>query len=225
MGFALTWLRNAIIMERIIFARMDWLKETFEPELLSELKKNRVVEVNADTILLSEGEYIKEIPLLLEGSVRVRKMDESGREIILYHIHPGESCILSITGCLNEKQSRAEAIVEGPSSMILVSAMQVRDWMENYRSWRKFVQKLYYERLDVLLSLVDAIAFRQVDERLLAKLRELQSLYGNSIPITHQKLAGEIGTAREVISRLLKQLEIQGVIRLDRGVIRVLKPI
>ena len=175
--------------------------------------------------LLSEGEYIREIPLVLEGSVRVRKTDETGKEIILYRINPGESCILSITGCLNEKQSKAEAIVEGPSRMIIVSAEQVRDWMERYRTWRKYVQKLYYERLDVLLGLVDAIAFMQVDQRLLAKLRELQSLHGELIPITHQKLAAEIGTAREVISRLLKQLEIQGFISLDRGLIRIRKPL
>jgi CRP/FNR family transcriptional regulator len=204
---------------------MDWLKETFEPALLEELRKDPVAELGPDSILLSEGEYIKEIPLMLAGSVRVRKTDETGREIILYHITAGESCILSITGCLNEKQSRAEAIVEGPSSMILVSAEQVRDWMERYRTWRKYVQKLYYERLDVLLGLVDAIAFMQVDQRLLAKLRELQSLHGELIPITHQKLAAEIGTAREVISRLLKQLEIQGFISLDRGLIRIRKPL
>jgi CRP/FNR family transcriptional regulator len=202
---------------------MDWLKETFEPALLEELRKDPVAELGPDSILLSEGEYIKEIPLMLAGSVRVRKTDETGREIILYHITAGESCILSITGCLNEKQSRAEAIVEGPSSMILVSAEQVRDWMERYRTWRKYVQKLYYERLDVLLGLVDAIAFMQVDQRLLAKLRELQSLHGEIIPITHQKLAAEIGSAREVISRLLKQLEIQGFISLDRGLIRIRK--
>jgi CRP/FNR family transcriptional regulator len=202
---------------------MDWLKETFEPALLEELRKDPVAELGPDSILLSEGEYIKEIPLMLAGSVRVRKTDETGREIILYHITAGESCILSITGCLNEKQSRAEAIVEGPSSMILVSAEQVRNWMERYRTWRKYVQKLYYERLDVLLGLVDAIAFMQVDQRLLAKLRELQSLHGEIIPITHQKLAAEIGSAREVISRLLKQLEIQGFISLDRGLIRIRK--
>ena len=80
---------------------MDWMSETFEVELLSEIMQNRI----ADTILLSEGSSVKKIPLLLDGSVRVRKSDESGKEIILYHIQPGESCILSITGCLNMKQS------------------------------------------------------------------------------------------------------------------------
>ena len=84
---------------------MDWMSETFEVELLSEIMQNRIEEIDADTILLSEGSSVKKIPLLLDGSVRVRKSDESGKEIILYHIQPGESCILSITGCLNMKQS------------------------------------------------------------------------------------------------------------------------
>ncbi|MCK4853429.1 MAG: Crp/Fnr family transcriptional regulator [Bacteroidales bacterium] len=200
------------------------MSETFEVELLSEIMQNRIEEIDADTILLSEGSYVKKIPLLLDGSVRVRKSDESGKEIILYHIQPGESCILSITGCLNMKQSKAEAIVEDPSRMILVSAEKVREWNDKYKSWRGFVQQLYYQRLDVLLDLVDAIAFRQVDERLLDKLREFASKHGNAIPLTHQKLAAEIGSAREVVSRLLKQLEIQGIVKLDRGTIHILKP-
>ena len=204
---------------------MDWMSETFEVELLSEIMQNRIEEIDADTILLSEGSYVKKIPLLLDGSVRVRKSDESGKEIILYHIQPGESCILSITGCLNMKQSKAEAIVEDPSRMILISAEKVREWNDKYKSWRGFVQQLYYQRLDVLLDLVDAIAFRQVDERLLDKLRELANKHGNAIPLTHQKLAAEIGSAREVVSRLLKQLEIQGIVKLDRGTIHILKSI
>ena len=203
---------------------MDWMSETFEVELLSEIMQNRIEEIDADTILLSEGSYVKKIPLLLDGSIRVRKSYESGKEIILYHIQPGESCILSITGCLNMKQSKAEAIVEDPSRMILVSAEKVREWNDKYKSWRGFVQQLYYQRLDVLLDLVDAIAFRQVDERLLDKLREFASKHGNAIPLTHQKLAAEIGSAREVVSRLLKQLEIQGIVKLDRGTVHILKP-
>ena len=98
--------------------------------------------------------------------------------------------------------------------MILISAEKVREWNDKYKSWRGFVQQLYYQRLDVLLDLVDAIAFRQVDERLLDKLRELAYKHDNAIPLTHQKLAAEIGSASEVVSRLLKQLEIHRDIRL-----------
>ena len=143
---------------------IDWLRQTFEAELFGEIKQHQVQEIDAETVLLSEGAYINHIPLVLEGSVRVRKMDESGKEIILYHIYPGESCVLSITGCLNMKQSKAEAIVVDKSSMILVPAEKVREWTDTYKSWRGFTQKLYYNRLDILLGLVDAIAFSQVEK-------------------------------------------------------------
>jgi CRP/FNR family transcriptional regulator len=208
-----------------IFAYMDWLKETFEADLLEEIQENQIQKIEADTILLTEGGFVNQIPLLMDGSVRVRKKDESGKEIILYHIHPGESCVLSITSCLTLKKSKAEAIVENHSDIILVPADKVREWQDKYKSWRSFVQKLYYQRLDVLLELVDAISFHQVDKRLVDKLKELQLIHGNSIPITHQQLANEIGSAREVVSRLLKQLEIGGSVRLERGIINLLKSI
>ena len=204
---------------------MDWLKNTFEPELLEEISGYREQTFDPQVELLSEGSYINQVPLLLSGSVKVRKTDESGKEIVLYHIQPGESCVLSITSCLTMKQSKADAIVEGESSMILLGADKVREWMDRYKSWRTFVQGLYYQRLDVLLGLVDAIAFKQVDERLLDKLRELKQIHGERIPVTHQQIATEIGTAREVISRLLKQLENQGKIQLERGNIRISGPI
>jgi CRP/FNR family transcriptional regulator len=203
---------------------MDWLKNTFEPELFEEISRCQAQKFDPQAELLAEGSYIKQVPLLLTGSVKVRKTDESGKEIVLYHIQPGESCVLSITSCLNNKQSKADAIVEGESSIILLGADKVREWMDRYKSWRTFVQGLYYNRLDVLLGLVDAIAFKQVDERLLDKLRELKQMHGDRIPATHQQIATEIGTAREVISRLLKQLENQGKIKLDRGNIQIIGP-
>jgi CRP/FNR family transcriptional regulator len=136
----------------------------------------------------------------------------------------GKLCFID-SGLSEHEKSKAEAIVEDRSSMILVPAEKIREWTGKNKSWRGFIQKLCYNRLDILLGLVDAIVFRQVDKRLLDKLETLESIHGNSIPLTHQKLPNEIGSAREVVSRLLKQLEIQGIVRLDRGKIHILKPI
>ena len=199
----------------------DFLNQ-FEPDLISEIKGLEEVELDANNVILKEQSFIKEIPLLLEGSIKVRKTDSSGKEIILYHLQPGESCILSITSCLNEKQSNAEAIIEEKSRLIIVPAEKARLWMDKYKKWRSFVLKLYYDRLHILLSLVDDIAFKQVDVRLIEKLKLLQQRYGNEIQATHQELANEIGTAREVISRLLKQLENTGKIKLERGIIKII---
>jgi len=195
----------------------------FEPELNGVIKNMSINRIMADTTILPEESYIQEIPLLLEGRIKVRKMDESGREIVLYYIEPGESCILSITSCLNNKPSSAEAITQESSEIIAVPATIVKEWMDLYKSWRTFVINLYYSRLDELLTLVDRIAFKQTDIRLLDILRSLRKKHGNELQITHQQLAYEVGTAREVISRLLKQLEKTNHISLSRGKITILR--
>ncbi len=201
---------------------MIYLKDYFEPELTNELNRLAILEIEPNELILKEGSFIKEIPILIEGSIKVRKTDESGREIVLYHIYPGESCILSITSCLNEKMSNAEALTVKKSKIIVVNADQVKEWMDTYKSWRQFVMKLYYQRIDEVLTLVDHIAFKQVDFRLIEKLKEKRIHQGTTLEITHQQLANELGTAREVVSRLLKQLEKQGTIELDRGIIKII---
>lgn len=177
--------------------------------------------MEANSVVLMENAYVKEIPILVEGSIKVRKTDESGKEIILYHINPGESCILSITSCLNDKHCNAEAFVEKKEKIIKVPTAKVKLWIDKYASWKQYVFNHYYERFDELLNLIDAIAFKQVDLRLLNKLKEYQHKQGNEIKITHQIFANEIGTVREVISRLLKQLEKENLIKLERGIIKI----
>lgn len=198
-------------------------KHILEAELLEQINALDMVEIPKGTIILKDASYIKEIPLVLKGKIKVRKTDENGKEIILYHINSGESCILSITSCINDKQSNAEAITEEASTLIVVPAAKVKEWMDAHKSWRKFVMNLYYSRLDELLNLVDSISFKQTDSRLYEKLKGLQEQSGDDIKITHQQLANEIGTAREVISRLLKQLENERYITLERGIIHIKK--
>jgi CRP/FNR family transcriptional regulator len=200
-------------------------KNIFEFSLLEQLEAISAVEIPKGTIILKEESYIKEIPLVITGNIKVRKTDENGKEIILYHINPGESCILSITSCINDKLSKAEAITEENTTLVVIPANKVKEWMDIYKSWRKFVMQLYYARLDALLMLVDSIAFKQTDIRLVEKLKKLQTHQGDIIKITHQELANEIGTAREVISRLLKQLEKEGLLSIDRGIIKIKKPL
>lgn len=195
----------------------------FEKELEDKIISLEVVEINPGTVILREQEFIKVVPLVLEGSIKLRKLDETGREIIFYHIEPGESCILSITSCLNEKESQAEAIIEKKTSMIIVNADYVRSWMDHYASWRKFVVSLYYNRMTEIMTLVDLIAFKTVDTRLMQFLKK--HAVRDEIEVTHLQLASTLGTAREVISRLLKQLENDGAIAMERGKIKILKPL
>lgn len=194
---------------------------TFELDLLDELNELEVIEIQPGTIVLKEHEYIKVIPLVLEGSIKLRKLDQTGREIIFYHVEPGESCILSINSCLFNKESQAEAIIEKKTRIIAVEADRIRSWIDKYPTWRKFVTKLHYERMAELMTLVDHLLFKSVDTRLIQHLREHAK--NNELEITHQQLAGELGTAREVISRLLKQMENEGLISLERGKIKIIK--
>jgi CRP/FNR family transcriptional regulator len=202
---------------------MKLIEAAFEKELKEEIALLPIIELKTNSVVLIENVYVKNIPILLEGSIKVRKTDESGKEIILYQIYPGESCILSIISCLNDKRCNAEAYVEKTSKLIMVPASKVKLWMEKYSSWKQYVFNHYYDKFDELITLIDAIAFKQVDMRLLNKLKEYQIKQGNKIVITHQTLASEIGTAREVISRLLKQLEKENFVKLERGTIKIIR--
>jgi len=193
----------------------------FEAELLQELSGFDIKSFEKNDQLLNEGAYIKAVPLLLEGRIKVRKADQSGKEIILYFIEPGESCILTITSCLNEKESKAEAVAVENVRLILIPSSRLREWMNTFPTWQKFVYNLYYLRMAELLNLVDQIAFQQLDLRLLKKLKDKQESYGNELSLTHQQLANELGTAREVVTRLLNNLEKDGSIELGRGKIIV----
>lgn len=195
----------------------------FEKEILNELESAEVLELSAGTVILKEHQFIKVIPLVLEGSIKLRKLDLTGREIVFYHIEPGESCILSITSCLNEKESQAEAIIEKKTRLLVVEASKIRSWMERFPAWRSFVFKLYYDRMAELMGLLDLVIFKSVDTRLVQYLKD--KAINKEIEITHQQLAGQLGTAREVISRLLKQMEKEEVISMERGKIKILRPL
>lgn len=200
------------------------LKEVFtNPVLIGEITSSAPVTFPAETVLLREGEFVKQVPLVLEGSVRVIREDESGKEILLYKIESGESCALSISAILNEKKSRALAITETETIAYLIPADKVRNWMFTYKGWYRFVLHLYYNRFTELIETIDSIAFRNMDERLLDLLRKLS---GNKVPaeihITHQQIANELATAREVVTRLIRKLEKDGKVQSARGKISIL---
>lgn len=193
----------------------------FEPQLVEEILSYQEVKTPKDTILVEEGDLIGAIPLLSEGLIRVLKDDESGRQIQLYEIHQGESCILSITSALNHKKSEAKAVVSNDSVLRIIHPQVVEDWVNRYAGFRRFVFELYHKRFAEVLQLVDAVSFKKVDERLREYL--LHSQREGEVAATHKEIADRLGTAREVVSRLLKELENQGHISLKRGQIIINK--
>ena len=204
----------------------ETFKNTFEPALLAELVASRLAEVPAGTELRHEAQStVRYTPLVLRGTIRVTRVDESGRELLLYNISPRESCFLTISAALNNNFHAVRAlraVTETPVLMVMVADQQVRDWHERYPTWRQFVAQLYGSRFAEFFALVDNVVFKSADQKLIEQLTKLQDARGE-VRATHQELAVRMGTAREVVSRLLKALERAGKVALGTGRIRVLQ--
>ena len=168
-----------------------------------------------------EGDRVDGIALLLSGVVRVYKIGETGREITLYRFGLGQSCILSANAILNQITFPAIATVEQEAEAVIIPSATFRDWVKRYDLWREFVFDLLSQRLSTLMTIVDEVAFRRMDARLASFLRT-RCLVQNPIRITHQEIASELGSSREVISRLLEDLSARGLVRATRGEIEVL---
>lgn len=198
----------------------------FETALQTEINACPVADVPAGTVLRQpDNSHVRLTPLVLEGSIKVTRVDANGKEIIMYFINPGESCFLTITASLANSFGSVDslrAVTEDATRMIMITDEQIRRWHEQYSTWRTFVTQLYNLRFTEFFGLVDAIAFKNVDERMADRLRTL-AVRQNPIPITHAELASYLGTAREVVSRLLKRLEMDGRVRLKNKRIEVIR--
>lgn len=172
----------------------------------------------ADAIIISEDSYIKSIPIVLKGSIRVMRTDDDGKEILLYYIRPGESCIMSFLGGIHHETSKVKAIAEEDVEILMIPLEKASEWIKEYPEWTDFIFKLYHKRFEELLGVVNAVAFQKLDTRLLQLLEQKASLHNNKeIAITHQQLADEMGTSREAVSRILKQMENSNLIKLGRN--------
>lgn len=168
-----------------------------------------------------EGDRVDAIALLISGVVRVYKIGETGREITLYRFGNGQSCILTANAILSQKTFPAVATVEKDAEAVMIPATDFRDWVGRYDIWREFVFELLSQRLATVMAIVDEIAFRRMDARL-ASLLLTRSRVQNPMRITHQEIAAELGSSREVISRLLEDFSERGVVRVGRGEVEVL---
>ena len=179
--------------------------------------------LNAGQELLRENSYVHAIPILNSGLLGVYRTDQDGREILLYYIKPGESCIMSFLSGIHNDTSKVKAVAEEDSELILIPVDKVSAWVKKYPEWTDYIFKLYHRRFEELLNVVNSIAFQRMDERLIEHLNKKASMTGSKeLNVTHQQMADELGSSREVISRLLKQLEKEGKLRLSRNKISLL---
>ncbi|MEQ5792262.1 Crp/Fnr family transcriptional regulator [Muricauda sp. NFXS6] len=196
----------------------------FEQPLIDEiLNEGKLVELPAGETIMDIGQYIRSIPLLLSGAIKVLREDEEGDELLLYYLEQGETCSVTMACCMGQTKSEIRAITETDTKMVMVPVGKMEEWMGKYKGWRNYVFESYQNRLNELLLTVDSIAFKNLDQRLMDYLKKkVEVTKDNRINSTHQEIAYDLHTSRVVVSRLLKKLEKMKKLELHRNHILVL---
>jgi CRP/FNR family transcriptional regulator, anaerobic regulatory protein len=206
--------------ERVAFA-MPFLHRA-DKALVEELKRHAsFARIPAGHDVFVDGDRVDGIALLLSGVVRVYKIGETGREITLYRFGLGQSCILSANAILSDKSFPAIATVEEDAEAVMIPADVFRGWVNKYELWREFVFDLLSDRLSTVMAVVDEVVFKRMDRRVAAFLLN-QARVQNPMRVTHQEIAAELGSSREVISRILEDFSREELISSGRGTIEVL---
>lgn len=196
----------------------------FEEALIEDIEAHSEFRTfQPNEVLMRKGQYIRSTMLILSGLVKVYREDEDGNEFLMYYLRPGEACALSLVCAARQEASPIMAKTVTETDILMVPIETMSEWMSKYKSWYQFVIETYRNRFDELLATIDSIAFRSLDERLEFYLKRAREMQGTKvIEISHQEIAHELNTSREVISRLLKKMEQRGKVKLSRNAIEIL---
>ncbi len=196
----------------------------FEKALIQEIASvAKLVEFKEGDVLIDIGKYIKTMPLLISGAIKIMREDFDAGELLLYFIEKGDTCAMTLACCMGDKRSKIRAVAENNGLVAMIPVSKMEEWLGKYKSWRAFVFQSYNNRFNELLSSIDNIAFMNMDKRLYNYLLEKSKINGSrTITNTHQQIAYELNSSRVVISRLLKALENEGRIKLNRSNIELL---
>jgi CRP/FNR family transcriptional regulator len=194
-----------------------------EPELREAMLEHCDLKVfEKDDVIVREGQFVKVVPIVVTGMLRVYQTKEN-REILLYHVEPSQTCMMSLSACFFNNESPSQAVAKVKTQAITVPTNFVIQWQREYSSWNEFVIRTFRNRYDELLNTLESVAFDHVDSRVIEYLRSRAAKQqSKEIEISHQELANELGTTRVVISRILKQFEMDKLVNLHRGSIKVL---
>lgn len=200
-------------------------KEIFEEELILEIeRKTQEFVVPEGTVLLDVGQFVKTIPIVLNGSLKISRLDENGHELLLYYVNPAQSCAMTFTCCMEQFPSEIRSLAEEETTYIAVPIALMDEWMMRFPTWKSFVMKTIRARLNELLNTIHQLAFLKLDERLYRYLDEKMKSSGSSlINLSHEQIAKDLASSREVISRLLKRFENENRLLLYRNQIKLLK--
>ncbi|HZH86071.1 MAG TPA: Crp/Fnr family transcriptional regulator [Brumimicrobium sp.] len=203
---------------------LEQFKYTFEPQLLEEFKSiAKEVSVKAGDVILDYGQIVRSMPIIASGTAKVSRMDDEGREILLYYVNAKESCAMTFTCCMEQFPSEIKAVAEDDVVMLTVPIDVMDGWMMKYSSWKSFVMGTIRERFNEMLNTIDQIAFQKLDERLKYYLQQKAKHTGSKLlNLSHEEIAKDLATSRVVISRLLKKLENDDLLLLYRNQIKLL---
>jgi CRP/FNR family transcriptional regulator len=200
------------------------LSYIFNDDLLNEIANHGKLKIFAkNDIIIDIDQKLEFVPILIEGNIKVMREDNDAHELLLYVLETGDTCAMSLTCCLANKLSQIRAIADKPSEVIMISISKMQEWLSIYEDWRNFILQSYQTRFNEMLEAIDALAFMKMDERLYKYLIDQVKLNGSVIiHNTHQNIAEDLNTSRVVVSRLLKQLEMENKIKLGRNKIEIL---
>lgn len=200
------------------------IQQTFEPDLLQEIEayaKFQTIPVGETIIRI--GQTIRVIPIILNGIVKISRLDDEGSEILMYYVNPMESCAMTFTCCMQHKASEIEAIAEDEVELIAIPVTFMDKWLSQYSTWKNVVMNTIQSRFEEMLTTIDQLAFQKLDDRLVHYLKEKSRVTNSTlINLSHEQIAQELATSRVVISRLLKKLENDKKLLLYRNQIKLL---
>jgi CRP/FNR family transcriptional regulator len=197
---------------------------SFSEELLTELESNATRQsYKAGDVIMRTGQYINNTLLILNGQIKIYREGENGGEFLMYYLQPGQACAVSMICATKSQTSMIMAKVVEDVDLLMIPLTLMEKWMIKYRSWYEFVIFTYRTRFEEVLEVIDNIAFRAMDERLEFYLKRHSDACGcEDLKLSHQEIATELNTSREVISRLLKKMEQRGMVKLHRNHIELL---
>ncbi len=208
-----------MLIEKNIIRQLNLFTEV---NLLEEIATKCEYKVfDKGDIVVRQGQYIKVVPIVISGSIRVFQTQED-REILLYYVTSSQTCMMSLSACFYNNTSPSQAVAVEKTEALIVPTLLISEWQRNYASWNQFIIKTFRKRYDELLETFSSVAFDHIDQRILSYLEEHRSSQNDGrICLSHQELANELGTTRVVVSRILKQFEIDGIVKLHRGAIEL----
>jgi CRP/FNR family transcriptional regulator len=197
----------------------------FEEKLIDEIASVSLLrDFKENEVLIDFEDYIKKMPLLIKGAIKILREDFDEGELLLYFIEKGDTCAMTMACCMGESKSEIKAVAETDGKVIMIPVYKMEEWLAKYKSWRTYVFNSYNSRMKEMLSAIDSLAFMNMNERLLNYLIDKVKINNSKeINSTHQEIAYDLHTSRVVISRLLKVLENEGKIKLHRASIEFIQ--